>query len=258
MSVTDGFVRLYPGPFRDRWGPALETEARSAGWRAWPNLLVHMVDMWLHPAVWPAESRAQRRGRASVMVITAAALSWFLAHVAAETETPLAAAARGGVMSGCAVAMLVGLVLVAPRPRLTVPATTAVLRQAAHRLIVPAALGAVAVVSVHGGAADAPPPVRVAVLACWWSALALGAIQTCRMVGDLDVDVLEPPRPGRLRLGIWLLIAATAVTGAIIVGISTTGGRRDVIWSAVGAAVILLTLAFAGTLRDLRQVSAAE
>ncbi len=257
MSVTGGFVKLYPGPFRDRWGPALEIEARSAGWRSWPNLIVHMLDMWLHPAVWPAESRAQRRGRASVMAITTAALSWFLAHVAAETESPLNAAARGSVMSGCAVAMLVGLVLVAPRPRLTRPAATTVLRQAARRLSVPAVLGAV-VVGVHDAAAAATPPVRAIVLVCWWSALTLGAIQICRMVGDLDADVVEPPRPGRLRVGIWLLIANTAVTGAIIVGISTTGGRRDLTWSAVGAAVILLTLAFAATLRDLRQVSAAE
>jgi hypothetical protein len=40
MNVARTLVSLYPRPFKERWGAALEGDARAAGWRCWPNALV--------------------------------------------------------------------------------------------------------------------------------------------------------------------------------------------------------------------------
>jgi hypothetical protein len=137
-------------------------EAQAAGWKAWPNLVAGIAGMWLHPAIWPAESRAQRQQRAATMAITVAAACWFLTHAATELDTLLSTGvARSWPMSVCTLLMLLGLVLVAPRPRLTFNAATTVLRRVVSRFAAPAILGAGVVAGVLATAGTLPGPILV-------------------------------------------------------------------------------------------------
>jgi hypothetical protein len=102
VNTAQRLVRLYPDPFRERWGSAMEIEVRTTGWRSWPKLAVSIADMWLHPTVWPADSRAQRQLRAVTMAITSAAACWFLTHAVTELGTPLSTGvARTWPMTAC-------------------------------------------------------------------------------------------------------------------------------------------------------------
>ncbi|KAA2255931.1 hypothetical protein F0L68_27465 [Solihabitans fulvus] len=259
MTIAGRLVRLYPASFRDRWGHAVATESAATGWRSWPNLAASIVDLWLHPAIWPAESRAQRRGRAAVLAAAVAAAVWYLAHLAQELDTPLhAGAARSAALSGCGGLTLVGLLLVAPRPRLTITAARTALHRLAGKLAVPVVLGAAVVAAAHRDPGLIAAPLRLVLLGCWWLALALAAIQGCRAVAGLGADVLAPPRAGRLRLGIWALAAAAVIAGSVILGFAVSGAELDPLAAAVGAGLLLLTWAFVGTLRDLRDVAATD
>jgi hypothetical protein len=218
-----------------------------------------IADMWLHPVVWPAESRAQRCRRAATMAVAVSAVCWFVTHAVMELHAPLSArVARSWPMSACGLLMLLGLGLVAPRPRMTLTAVIAVVRQAAARFAVPVTLGAGVVVCVHTGAyAAAPTLLRPVLLTCWWTALALAAIQSCRIVAALGHAVAVPPRPGRLRLGLWILAAAATTPGPILLRASATGGHLDLLSAASGAALLVLAPAFIGTLNDVRHLSPA-
>ncbi|WP_030060739.1 hypothetical protein [Streptomyces novaecaesareae] len=257
--VARTLVRLYPDAFRERWGAMVEEEARGAGWKSWPNLVAGIADMWLHPALWPADSPAQRQRRVATMGITVALAAWLLGHLVAEQGGPLPAdGVRSGIMHGCTTLLLLGIALVAPRPRPTLGATITLLRWAVRRLAVPAALGASVVVLVHGvDAAASPPTLRTAVLAGWWTALGLGAIQIPRIFTGVGADAVVPPHAGRLRLGVWTLAAASATGGATILGVSVAGGALHVLGATVGVGLLLLTAVCAGTLRDLRELPSA-
>jgi hypothetical protein len=208
--------------------------------------------MWLHPAIWPADSRAQRQQRVATIAIAVAAACGFLTQLGASPSTGVV---RAWPMTACTVLMLFGLVLVAPRPRLTFNAVTTVLRRVVSRFAVPALLGA----GVHVGVDTAAPTLlRPVLLACWWTALALGAIQSCWIVAGLGAGVVLPPRPGRLRLGLWTLAAAGTVAGSIVLDASVTGGHLDLLSAASGAGLLTLTSAFAGTLRDIRHLPPAD
>ncbi len=259
MNAAQRLVRLYPDSFRERWGPALETEVAATGWRSWPNLAVNIADMWLHPAIWPADSRAQRHHRAATMAITTTAAWWFLTHVATEVDSSLSTAVgRAWPMTACTFLMLFGLVLVAPRPRLTPQAAAAVLRRVVSGFTAPVVLGAVVVVGVHAGVYNAAPTLlRPALLACWWTALALGAIQCCRFVAGLGTRTVVPPRPGRLRLGLLTLATAGTLSGPILLKASVSGGHLDLLSAVSGTGLLVLTSAFLGTLRDIRDLPAA-
>jgi hypothetical protein len=249
-------VRLYPESIRRRWGSALESEVRAAGWQAWPNLVSGIADMWLHPAIWPAHSRAQRHQRAVTMAVTVAAACWLLTHAATELDTALPAGiARGWPMSAWTLLTLLGLGLIAPRPRLTRDAAITVLRRVVSRFAAPAMLAAGVVAGVHTGVdAAAPALLRPLLLACWWIALALGAIQSCRIVASLGADVAVPPRQGRLRLGLWILAAAGMVPAPVLLGASAAGGRLDLSSAVSGLGLLVFTSAFVVTLRDIRRL----
>jgi hypothetical protein len=47
VNVARILVSLYPRPFKEHWGAALEGDAQTAGWRSWPNVLVSLLDMWI-------------------------------------------------------------------------------------------------------------------------------------------------------------------------------------------------------------------
>lgn len=253
-------VRLYPEAFRRRWGPALEHEIRVGGWRTWPNLVAGIADMWMHPVVWPAESGAQRCRRAATMAVAVSAVCWFVTHAVVELHAPPSAGiSRSWPMSAYGVLTLLGLVLVAPRPRLSRNAVIAMLRCAAARFALPIALGAGVVVCVRTGAyVAAPMLLRSALLACWWTALALAALQSCRIVAALGHAVVVAPRPGRLRLGLWLLAAAVSVPGPVLLHASMTDGHVDLLSAASGAGLLVVVSAFIGTLHDVRHLSPAE
>ncbi|MEU4115705.1 hypothetical protein AB0F71_14550 [Kitasatospora sp. NPDC028055] len=258
--VTRSLVRLYPDAFRERWGSMVEDEARGAGWKSWPNLIAGIVDMWLHPAHWPADSPAQRQRRVATMGITVALAAWFLSHLAAEQAGPLPAdAVREQVTHGCTALLLLGVALVAPRPRPTLRATVTLLGWALRRLAVPTLLGTTVVVLVHGGVdADASPPtLRTAVLAAWWISLGLGAIQIPRIFTGVGADAVVPPGTDRLRAGVWTLAGASATGGATILGLSLTGAGFHPLGVGIGVGLLLLTAVCAGTLRDLRDLPSA-
>lgn len=256
--VVRGLVRLYPQAFRERWGEMVEDEARGAGWRSWPNLAAGIADMWLHPAHWPADSPAQRQRRVATMGITVALAAWFLSHVAAEQGDALpSAGVRTAVTHVCTALLLLGLALVAPRPRPTLEAAAILLRWALRRLAAPTTVGTAAVLLVHSGIDTSPPTLRAAVLAAWWIALGLGAIQIPRIFTGVGAEAVTAPPTGRLRAGVWTLAAASATGGAAVLGASLSDGFH-LLGAAVGTGLLLLTAVCAGTLRDLRELPPAH
>ncbi|WP_329571604.1 hypothetical protein [Kitasatospora sp. NBC_01266] len=256
MRLHQLLVRLYPGAFRERWGEALEAETRAAGWRSWPGLVLTMADLWLHPLLWPADSRLQRGQRAATLAVAAALVSAGLGQLAAEQGAPLTARIGGHWPATAWLALLVlGLLLVAPLPRLT--GTTALLlaEVAVRRLTGPALLGAGALAAAHlGPSALAPCPWRDAVLAARWGAIATGGVQGCRILASLTAPVLVAPRSGRLRLGLGTLAAATTLAGALVLGCAATHPHPGPLAVAAGAALLLPAWTLARTLRDLRSV----
>ncbi|WBP85504.1 hypothetical protein [Kitasatospora cathayae] len=251
--------RLYPAPMRERWGEELAEElareVRASGWRAWPGLLAAIADLWLHPAVWPAEHRAERRDRAAVLAVAVALATGFVGTLAAE-QGARQTAAPGGAWAAPLdqVLLLAGLALVTPLPRRDLAALRALLATAAHRLTAPALAGAGLVALVHSaaGSALAATDYRFAAVACWWTVLAVGGWQTCRTVASPAGRLaLATPHPTRLRLGLGALTAAGVLAGAALL-VTWTAGHATV--AAVGGILlVLLTWPLAATLRDLRQ-----
>ena len=256
MSVTRRLVSLYPRAFRQRWGDAVEAEARTVGIRSWPQLVHGIVDMWLHPAMWPADTMAQRRARASVLATAVAAVGWFYAHLVAETDSALSpAATRSWAMTASLMVMVIGLILVTPMPRLTRGAITATARGAIRRLLIPTVIAVGVVVWAQAGVPVASAWLRLTLMTCWYGSLAAGAVQTCRLVADLGGRFAEPPPPGRLRLGMPVLAVGIGLTGAIILGAAVVAPGRDVVSAVVGAGVLGLALAPIATLRDLHRLT---
>jgi hypothetical protein len=242
---------LYPAPVRGRWGPGVEDEIRAAGRRSWPDALLRAADLWLPPAVRPARSPAERRLRASAMAVTVTALCWFVTHVATETDDALNATGRSAALTASTLAMAAGLALIVPLPRPAARAAFA--RHAAVRGGPAAVLAAVVVAAVRTG--GVPGWARAAVLACWWTALAVGAAQCCRLVTVLGPDAVVAPRPARLRLGVLVLLAATAAdAGAVLAHVA--GAGPDPTAALAGAALALLAPLLLGPLRDLRRMTA--
>jgi hypothetical protein len=231
MSGASRLVGLYPAPFRQRWGPELELQVREAGPRAWPGVVCGVVDMWLHPVVWPAENVDRRLSRASVLAVSATVACWYFAHFVAEM-----ASIRPGRLDACLVLMTIGLVLVTPRPRLTIANVALLVRGAAA----PALLATVVVAAVH---LDVTGPVlRFTLLVGWYLALATGAVQSCRLLARVTAD---PPHPRRLTWGMWLLATASASTACIVAAASVP----------VGMLILLIAVASVGTIHDVRNVA---
>ncbi|GAA1281244.1 hypothetical protein Psi02_36930 [Planotetraspora silvatica] len=257
MNPALRLIRLYPAAFRQRWGADLELEVQHAGRAAWANLAVSVAGMWLRPAIWPVDSPVQRRQRMATMAVVLAAACWFLTHAAMELDAPRSlAGAHTWPMNACAIVMMLGLVLVVPRPRPTLDAALTLLHRAACGFAVPAILTAVVTAAVQTGAYTAAPALlRPILLICWWTALALGAIQSCRIVASLGAATAVPPSPARLRLGLWCLAAAGTLPGLILLGTSVSSEQPHLLSAASGASLLVLSPAFVGTLRDLRRLS---
>ncbi|MFI5590076.1 hypothetical protein ACIA5G_33865 [Amycolatopsis sp. NPDC051758] len=205
MTVAQRLVRLYPRAFRDRWGADLAADVGACGARSWPNLLVSAADVWLHPAVWPARSEAQRQARVTAMAVIVTGLGWFAVHLTVED-------ARGlpRVLDACAVVVVAGLVLVAPRP--AVATLTALGRRLLRGLAGPAVLCGLVVAVVHTTDGSFAPPFRLTLLLCWWGAWGLAVIQVARAFAGVGPVPAVPPR--RFRVGVRVMAAAAAAIGA--------------------------------------------
>ncbi|WP_141579135.1 hypothetical protein [Actinomadura sp. WMMA1423] len=255
MSLAPVLFSLYPRPVRVRWGPDLEAEIRDAGWRGLPDTLAGIAGLWLHPVVWPGASPHRRRLRMTTMAVAVALTCWFASLATVELGGRSArAAGHGPLMSAGTLLILAGLALLAPLPVLRTLGATC--RIAVARLAVPAALGAGVVLAVHAGAASEPPVVRALVVSCWWTALALGAVQSCRTIAAAGSQVV-PPRAGRLRAGTAFLAAGAASDAAALLGLPPSAGH-DPAATVTGLALLAPLAALGLVLRDTRHLPAHE
>jgi hypothetical protein len=237
-------LRLYPVAFRVRWGEDLCADAESAGRRSWPNLVTGAVDMWLHPAIWPTAWPAQRNSRAAAMAILITVACWLVAHLTTEPGSPGYALA----LDGCAILLGVGLLLLAPLPRIS--ASGLLLGRSARMLAVPVLLAGIVVVVANSPLDPVGQPgLRLLVLLAWWGSWVLGVIQGCRVVAGLGPDVVIPPALSRTRLGVAVLTAASAAAaGTIAVFAALHPAPLPALLSIAAA---LSTLACGAARRDL-------
>ncbi|HEY3868616.1 MAG TPA: hypothetical protein VGM10_09715 [Actinocrinis sp.] len=254
MSLIRALVRLHPASFRERWGPALEADARAAGHRSWPNLLASAVGLWLHPVVWPAKSPSQRHHRAAAMAFALTLATWFVGRAATTNDPRLTwRAHRTLTVADCAAFMLLGAVLILPLPRPTWHAAATLVRKSLRALAAPAALGAGALLFVRTAHPAELSAIRPLVTAVYWLTLALTAIQAARIVATVSASAVTPPSPARLRPGIATLAAGGALTAWIGLSSTTAGHGFDALSAATGGCVLILTGMFLSILRDLNE-----
>jgi hypothetical protein len=253
VNVTRALVSLYPRAFRERFGREVEEEARAAGWTSWPDLALSIAGLWLHPAAWPARSRAQRLTRATATAFALSLATWYLAHAVLEMDPMLSMGPRRSeVMGYCADTLAIGLVLIVPRPRFAWRGLAAAARQMMRRLAFPVGLAAL-VVLLANGTADQAEVQRYApyLISAWWLALALGAIQLCRTIAGVAADLAVPPSVRRLSWGIRVLTAGSATAGCVLLVSSFGGDLVDGVSIVTGVALLLLTSVLVANLRDL-------
>ncbi|HEY3511386.1 hypothetical protein [Kribbella sp. NPDC051137] len=248
MSVAARvLVRLYPRAFRERWGAELVGEVDRAGWRGMPQLAWAIAGMWLHPAIWPADSMVERRRRVAALAVVVTAAGWLTAHAVLElTGAVPRALAHSWFLTVCDTMTFFGFLLALPVPRLRSVVRLAVL--AVRRIALPVAIGAAVVVVVHRDLA-VPAVVKIAVVGAWWLALTMVAGQVVRTVADVDLDAVAVPSPQRLRLGLWTTAAGLAGSGLTLL---TAGG--DPAGVLGGVTVLALAAAVNGTVHDLAEV----
>ena len=258
MNVTAALLRLYPGSFRARWGVELEQAAQTAGWRAWPDLLTNAASMWLHPTLWPADSRAQRPIRATAAAFALTFMCWYAALGIVELDPGISMGTwRGSVLSLGSDVVVIGLLLIAPRPRIRWRATGILLLRTARHMVAPTALGGVVVLAANAGGsfAAALAPFAPTLAACWWLALALVAIQWCRALTGME-GLAVPPSPGRLKVGIKVLMTGVTVSGLVLISGSISYEGLDRLGACVGGALLTLNWAFTATSRDVNATAA--
>jgi hypothetical protein len=257
MKLTRSLIRMYPAPFRERYGAAIEDEAAARGWRAWPNLLVGAVDMWLHPSVWPADSTAQRLHRAITMAAATAASSWYVGHLVTERANDVSLPERAFTL--CGLLMALGFALTVPRPRWNIAALAALVRLAAGRLVAPAALAVlvIAALQAHPHALFTDSGKRL-LLALWWAAQGLFLVQGCRFVAGLDEELTRPPSRRRLHAGMSVLAAAGLLAGGLLIGFAIRASDIQPLDLAGGLCLLLLTVGPVVTARDVRSLPVGE
>lgn len=250
-------VGLYPQPFRERWGQDLVGEADRAGWRGTPQLAWAIAAMWLHPAIWPAESMLERRRRVAALAVVVTAVGWLTAHAVLElTGAVPRQLAHSWILTACDTTTFAGFLLAVPIPRLRLRSLIQLTRIAVRRIAVPVALGAAVVVAVNRDIAVGAV-IRSAVIAGWWLALMLVTGQVVRTVADVELSAVAVPSPGRLRLGLWVVAAGLSASGLTIL-MPALIGRGDRLMGAIGGVTLLvLAAAVNGTVRDLGEVRTA-
>jgi cytochrome bd-type quinol oxidase subunit 2 len=241
MSIVDRLVRLYPQPFQAQWGA--DIRASTVRIHDVPGLALGIADMWLHPAVWPADTRQRRLNRVCVTAVALAMASWLLSHLLVETDGHLTAdATREAGLATSAVGIAIGAVLVAPWPRVDAAMVRWLAAESVKRLTIPAAVGAGAVLFAHTAAPSAPVALRLVILVCWYLAIASALFQTCRILATMD--------PARSRL--------PSATAAVVLSFAATTRTEVALPAAAGVALAALTLMSVSTTRDLTMVTSGE
>ncbi len=254
MRITQSLLRLYPASVRDYWGSMLETDAQTAGWRSWPNLVAAAVDMWLHPVIWPAASIRDRRHRAAAMALVITVTIGIIGRVAAATDSTLTRHQRAWTLTDCAVLLAFGVALILPLPRPSRDAVAQLLRSAARTLAVPLLIAVGAAAFAQGAGPAELSSARPWVAACFWLALAVAAVQASRIVWTtVGSVVLTPPNSARLHLGFSVLIAGGTLASWITISAAVAGGGFDPLSALAGAGLLTSTLTLVLTLRDLRR-----
>lgn len=254
MNPVRLLLRLHPAAFRERWGAALEAEARAAGRRSWPGLLASAVDLWLHPVIWPATSASQRRHRAAAGAFTLTLATWFVGRAGTANDPRMTWRAHRGLnVTECAALMLLGAVAIMPLPRLSRQAVLALLHKTVQALAAPAVLFCAELILVHALQPAAHSAARLLITATYWLTLALGAVQAARIVGTVSASAVTPPRPARLRFGIAVLAVGCALTAFVSLSSNLTGHGFDAVSAAAGSVMLLLTAWFVSILRDVNE-----
>ncbi|MGW4244910.1 hypothetical protein [Nocardia sp. NPDC004722] len=241
-----GFTRilvrlLYPRPYLDRWGEDLCAAACFDGWRSWPNLVTSAAGIWLRPAIWPPRHRGQRSARAEAMMLAVAGCGWFIANLVTEdSDTGLRQ-----VLRGCAMALLVGCVLVTPMPRFGRAALAAAIRSSARYFAVPLTLVAAVVIAVHGGVLPRipPTPIRLVLLSAWWIGWMSVVGAGSRVLANLGPDAVIAPRRWRAGLGGLILAVVAATAGAVLLIFAFSGARFDPFAAGCGALTTVFAIA---------------
>jgi hypothetical protein len=179
---------------------------------------------------------------------------WFVVYLDAELGVRLSAVGvRAGLVDGFTLLLAIGLLLASPRPRVTWEASVTMLRCSARLLIGPvvACAGVVAAVTYGGLNETSPVGLKLAALACWWTALGWASVQACRIVPALDARMVAVPTPARLRAGLGFLAAALAAAAIIILGCGVSGHGVDPLSTLGGIALIALAWVLASTFHGL-------
>jgi hypothetical protein len=241
MSMGDRLVRLYPRPFQAQWG----ADIRAATVRVHdvPGLALGIVDMWLHPAVWPADTRQRRLNRVCVTAVALAMATWLLSHLLAETDGHLVAdATREAGLAASADTVMVRWLAA----------------ESVKRLTIPAAVGAGAALFAHTMAPSTPAGLRLVILLSWYLAIASGLFQTCRILATMDPARSRLPSTTRMRAGMALLTTATAATAAMVLSFAATTRTEVALPAVAGVGLAALTVLSVSTTRDLSMVTSGE
>lgn len=253
-SVGRVVVGLYPRAFRDRWGHELADEAERTGWRGgWP-LLRAVAGMWLHPAIWPADSAVERRRRVAALAVVVTGVGWLIAHAVLElTGAVPRALAHSWLLTVFDLTTFLGFALSLPLPRLRRASMTHLALVIAQRLVGPFLLGAVIVLIANHGLLSGAVG-RYLVVPAWWLALFLGVAQAVRTVADVELADVLVPSGRRLGIGLWLAAIGLTAMGSTILVPTLVGSGDRVAGLTGGLALLLLAAAVNGTVRDLAEV----
>jgi hypothetical protein len=193
------------------------------------------------------------------MAFVIAFTGWLVGHVLVDTGALLPRRlTHSWPLQLSDVLVFTGMILVAPCPRLNGQAILRLLRHSVKRLVVPATLGIAVVAWANLDGAHASLTMRHFVLAGWWAILVSGSVQACRLIADLAKGAAAPPPITRLTAGLWMVVAALAVGGGVVVLFALRHGLSAMSSGALGATLILLTFSGLFTLRDLYEVQAAD
>ncbi|HZX09118.1 hypothetical protein [Kribbella sp.] len=213
-----------------------------------PQLVWAIVGMWLHPAIWPADTMVERRRRVAALAVVVTAAGWLTAHAVLElTGAVSRTLAHSWILTIFDSLTFLGFLLALPIPRLGSLWRLALL--AVRRIAVPVAIGAGVVVAVHRELA-VPAVVKLAVIAAWWLALVLIAGQVVRTVADVDLTAVAVPSTVRLRCGLWMTAAGLGGSGLTILTPAVVG-TGDLSGALSGLTILALAAALNGTVRDL-------
>lgn len=210
MNLPHALTALYPPPVRQRWGDELAGEVRASGPRSWADTVVGAVRLWLHPRDWP-ELIAGHTCAVLTCALAAVTATAALLVRAAEPSNRLTGDPAHPVTSGWLALVLVGVLLAAPRPSLSLVVLRRLAAMALRELVIPAGLVFVMWLVANSGLVSHPVgPTQLGFIVFYWTTLAFGAFRLCRLVARI-VAISEPPSRFRMRAALVLLGSGLAL-----------------------------------------------